>query len=106
MYGSVVLITLLIIFLTVLRLPIYIGLHDRDIEKRDSENKFFWQSDDAPLIPNRNYSNWRSGEPNNNWGGEDEDCTQMWGTKGSIDRDFKWNDVPCHIRGHVICQKN
>ena len=81
-------------------------MHDRK-----HENRFVWQSDDTPLT----YSNWRSGEPNNNWGGTDEDCAMISGTKRSnhnwriviVEKEFKWNDVPCHMKhdGRAICQK-
>ena len=69
--------------------------------------KFVWQSDESPPT----YFNWRSGEPNNNWGGEDEDCVRISGkryNKGSwvVENEFKWNDNPCNLAGgNAICQK-
>ncbi len=55
---------------------VFIGLTDETLE-----GTFVWL-DDEPL----GYSNWASGEPNDNGG--DEDCVQIF-------PDGSWNDLPC-----------
>ena len=61
---------------------------------------FVWQSDDSTPT----YFNWRSGEPNNKWGSDDEDCVRIWRT--SADQEVQWNDNPCYLGGgRAICQK-
>lgn len=64
----------------------YIGIND--VEK---EGHFMF-TDDSPL---QNYSNWRTEEPNNAYGGED--CVEMVNTGG-------WNDVECRPTMYFVCE--
>ena len=57
---------------------IWIGLNDEAVE-----GTFVWY-DQSPVT----YTNWASGEPNNN--GSGEDCVQIY-------PDGRWNDLPCGI---------
>ena len=43
------------------------------------------------------YSNWASGEPNNNNDGQPENCVEIY-------PEGKWNDVPCSRELLVICE--
>ena len=43
------------------------------------------------------YSNWASGEPNNNNDGQPENCVEIY-------PEGKWNDVPCSKKLLVICE--
>jgi hypothetical protein len=57
----------------------WLGLTD---EKE--EGKFVWESSQEAA----NYTNWHSGEPNNDQG--DERCVSMWKDAG------QWNDLGCN----------
>ena len=68
----------------------WIGLH------RKADKKLYWL-DNRPV--EKNFQNWKRGEPNN--GGGKEDCGLLIGgnSKG------KWNDRKCSDTGFVaICQ--
>jgi len=57
-----------------------------------TEGKFTYPTGESLV-----YSNWASGEPNNNNAGQPENCVQIY-------REGKWNDVPCSEPLLVICE--
>jgi hypothetical protein len=53
------------------------------------EGSFGWESGQAVT-----WTNWGTGEPNNSYGGSQEDCTVLiWAP--SVYRSGSWNDLPC-----------
>jgi C-type mannose receptor len=67
----------------------WIGANDIEIE-----DYWVWESDTSKLL----FSDWDVGEPNNN---NNEDCGKM--TWHNIL--YRWNDVPCQLHFHYICEK-
>ncbi|XP_061261460.1 collectin-43 [Bos javanicus] len=57
-----------------------------------TEGKFTYPTGESLV-----YSNWASGEPNNNNAGQPENCVQIY-------PEGKWNDVPCSEQLLVICE--
>ena len=57
-----------------------------------TEGKFTYPTGESLV-----YSNWASGEPNNNNAGQPENCVQIY-------REGKWNDIPCSEQLLVICE--
>ncbi|XP_070638064.1 collectin-46-like [Bos indicus] len=57
-----------------------------------TEGKFTYPTGESLV-----YSNWASGEPNNNNAGQPENCVQIY-------REGKWNDIPCSEPLLVICE--
>ncbi|XP_072544600.1 mannose-binding protein-like isoform X3 [Salminus brasiliensis] len=64
---------------------IFLGATDREKEGQ------FVDLSKRPLT----YTNWKPNEPNNYKG--NEDCT-------GVNTDSKWNDLPCNLAYHVVCE--
>ncbi|XP_047433202.1 CD209 antigen-like protein E [Mugil cephalus] len=77
-------------FLREFRRVTWIGLSDRETEGT-------WEWVDGTLL---NKSFWKTGEPNN-YGGRDEDC----GTIQNYEQFNNWNDTPCKSENFWICEK-
>ena len=71
------------------RRGVWIGLH------RDPRDKSRWIWVDGTRV---SYSHWDRGEPNN--AGGNEGCGYMFPPSG------KWNDAPCHVSLHYLCETN
>ena len=62
------------------------------------ENTFDWTDNGLPY--QSNYSNWRTGQPNNV--GSDQDCLLLQ----YPDDDWTWGDVTCTEKHPFICEIN
>lgn len=63
---------------------IWIGINDKDVE--GVFKKKISPTEEEVI----SYSNWNSGEPNNGYGGFEEDCVVM-----SKNINYQWNDIMC-----------
>ena len=68
---------------------IWIGIHDII-----NEGNFIYDSSNEAIV----YENWNSGDPNNDWTGED--CTELRIDGG------KWNDMPCTTKLSFACENS
>jgi hypothetical protein len=69
----------------------WIGLRD-DV----TEGVFHWVRDGGAGPPLTGYTNWDSGEPNNQF--DNEDCVHFWGSGGT------WNDEACSDARAYVCE--
>jgi len=80
---------------------VWIGAHRVGplVNPKPRNDQWTWIDGSSPL----EYSNWRSGEPNNGAGGGDELCAEM---NQFADSSGNWNDLPCDYDGndHFVCQ--
>lgn len=64
----------------------YLGYHDKF-----NENTFVWLDGTSS-----SFTNWRQGEPNNIFAGED--CVEAIKQKSEKRNDQKWNDIACEVK--------
>ncbi|XP_078485614.1 salivary C-type lectin 1-like [Ciona intestinalis] len=74
----------------------YIGLN----RINSSSTGFQWN--DGTMVTS-GYTNWYTGEPNNNGG--NENCVMLYYVIG-YSHHGKWNDIPCSLNKRYICERS